>query len=236
RAYTERLEERALAAERERAEEARRAVLEERARIAHELHDVVAHHVSMMVVQAEGGASVVGTSPEQAERAFDAISATGRQAMGEMRRALGVLADDEEGPQLTPAAGLDAVDALVERVRATGLAVDMQRHGPPRPLPAALDLSAYRIVQEALTNTVRHADARRATVSVRYLNDCVELEVSDDGRGGAAAGGGPNGTEGTGGHGLVGMRERVALFGGELRAGPRPEGGFSVVARLPTGP
>ncbi len=232
RAYTDQLEERAAALERERAEEARRAVLEERARIARELHDVVAHHVSMMVVQAEGGASVVRTSPEKAERAFDAIGATGRAAMREMRRVLGVLREDEDrADRLAPQPGLGAVDDLIARVRETGLEVELQRNGSPRRLPPGLDLSAYRIVQEALTNTVRHADAQHAWVSVRYLPESVEVEVADDGRGLVDGGGNGAGT----GHGLVGMRERVALFGGVLRTGPREEGGFAVVARLPTG-
>ena len=208
---------------------ARRAVTDERARIASELHDVVAHHVSMMVVQAEGGASVAPTDSRRAVEAFDAISTTGRQAMSEMRRILGVLKDEDSDGALVPQPGLGTVGDLVEGVRRSGLEVDLQLEGRARPLPAGLDLSAYRIVQEALTNAVRHADARRLTVAVRYDDEAVELEVADDGHGPAVD------VSASGGHGLVGMRERVALYGGELRVGTREGGGFAVVARLPTG-
>ena len=209
---------------------ARRAVADERARIASELHDVVAHHVSMMVVQAEGGASVAPTDPGRAVEAFDAISASGRQAMTEMRRVLGVLKEEGSDGALAPQPGLAAVVDLVEGVRCSGLDVDLRLEGRARPLAPGLDLSAYRIVQEALTNAVRHADAHRLTVAVRYHDEVVELEVADDGRGPAAD------VAASGGHGLVGMRERVALYGGELRVGTREGGGFAVVARLPTGP
>jgi signal transduction histidine kinase len=208
---------------------ARRAVTDERARIASELHDVVAHHVSMMVVHAEGGASVAPADPERAVQAFDAISTTGRQAMSEMRRILGVLKDEGSDGALVPQPGLATVGDLVEGVRRSGLEVDFQLEGRARPLPPGLDLSAYRIVQEALTNAVRHADARRLTVAVRYDDEAVELEVADDGHGPAPDLGA------SGGHGLVGRRERVALYGGELRVGTREGGGFAVVARLPTG-
>ena len=208
---------------------ARRAVTDERARIASELHDVVAHHVSMMVVQAEGGASVAGADPARAVEAFDAISATGRQAMSEMRRILGVLKDEGSDGALVPQPGLGAVDELVAGVRRSGLEVELQLEVRTRPLAPGLDLSAYRILQEALTNAMRHADARRLTVAVRYGDATVELEVADDGHGPAT----DVGT--TGGHGLVGMRERVALYGGELRVGTKEGGGFAVVARLPTG-
>jgi signal transduction histidine kinase len=207
---------------------ARRAVTDERARIASELHDVVAHHVSMMVVQAEGGASVAATDPERAVEAFDAISAAGRQAMSEMRRVLGVLKEEGSDGVLAPQPGLGTVGDLVESVRRSGLEVDLQLEGRARPLAPGLDLSAYRILQEALTNAVRHADARRLTVAVRYDDEAVELEVADDGHGPPADVGA------SGGHGLVGMRERVALYGGELRVGTKEGGGFAVVARLPT--
>jgi signal transduction histidine kinase len=208
---------------------ARRAVTDERARIASELHDVVAHHVSMMVVQAEGGASVAPADPGRAVEAFDAISASGRQAMTEMRRILGVLKDEGSDGGLAPQPGLAAVADLVEGVRRSGLEVNLRLEGRARPLAPGLDLSAYRIVQEALTNAVRHADARRLTVAVRYDDEAVELEVADDGRGPTAD------VAAGGGHGLVGMRERVALYGGELRVGMREGGGVAVVARLPTG-
>ena len=234
RAYTAELEDKAARLEQSRAEEAARAVAQERARIAHELHDVVAHHVSMMVVQAEGGASVLKTSPERAGQALDAISAAGRQAMAEMRRVVGVLRDDAEGgAELAPQPGLDAVAELVDGVRRAGLPVELKVEGRPRPLPTGLDLSAYRIVQEALTNTLRHARAGQATVTVRYGDEHLELEVADDGQGpppASAEGGAANG------HGLVGMRERVALFGGRLEVGQRDGGGFAVLAHLPTGP
>jgi signal transduction histidine kinase len=233
RAYTAELEAKAARLEQERLDEARRAVSDERARIASELHDVVAHHVSMMVVQAEGGASVVDRSPEEAAKAFDAISTAGRDAMTEMRRVLGVLRNEDDGAdrRVAPQPGLGALDDLVERVRQAGLAVDLVRDGSPRPLAAGVDLSAYRIVQEALTNTLRHAGAASATVVVRYLEGAVEVEVADDGRG-------PDSSTGvdSNGHGLVGMRERVALYGGDLRVGAREGGGFAVTARLPTGP
>lgn len=208
---------------------ARQAVTDERARIASELHDVVAHHVSMMVVQAEGGASVAAADPERAVEAFDAISATGRQAMSEMRRVVGVLRNEGSEGALAPQPGLGTVGDLVEGVRRSGLEVELQLEGRARPLAPGLDLSAYRILQEALTNAVRHADPRRLTVTVRYDDEAVELEVADDGHGPATDVGAG------GGHGLVGMRERVALYGGELRVGTREGGGFAVVARLPTG-
>lgn len=228
RAYTDSLEEKAARLEADRAEAERRAVADERARIASELHDVVAHSVSMMVVQAEGGASVVATDPQRAAAAFDAIGTTGRRAMGEMRRVLQVLRDADPAGSLAPQPGLDALDHLAADVAATGLAVAVGREGTARTLPDGLDLSAYRIVQEALTNTVRHAGATRADVTVRWLDGAVEVEVVDDGS--AGPGGGDGGATG---HGLVGMRERVALYGGELEAGPRPGGGFGVRARLP---
>ncbi len=150
--------------------------------------------------------------------------------MTEMRRVLGVLRSGDEARTVAPQPGLGAVDELVERVRQAGLAVELVREGAPRPLATGVDLSAYRIVQEALTNTLRHAGASSATVVLRYRDDSVEVEVTDDGHGAAAAG-----SNGQPGHGLVGMKERVALYGGELAAGPREGGGFAVHARLPTG-
>jgi signal transduction histidine kinase len=229
RAYTAELEDRAARLERERAVQAQRAVAEERTRIARELHDVVAHHVSMMVVQAEAGPVVVERDPAKAAGAFDAIAATGRQALVEMRRLLAVLRGDGRAtPSLAPQPGLAQVPILVEQVRRAGLPVELTVEGEPRPLPAGVDLSAYRIVQEALTNAVKHAGPGRALVVVRYGERDLELQVSDDGRGGPAGGNGA-------GQGLLGMRERVNLFGGELHAGPLPAGGFRVAARLPIG-
>jgi signal transduction histidine kinase len=239
RALAAGLQERAVRLERERAEEARRAVATERARIARELHDVVAHHVSMMVVQAEAGPVVVERDPARAAGAFEAIAATGRQALVEMRRLLGVLRGDGNGetaPSLAPQPGLAQVPSLVEQVGRAGLRVELVVEGPEAPLPAGVDLSAYRIVQEALTNAVKHGGPGRAEVLVRYGERELQLRIWDEGR--AAGGGGPPpeaGAETAPGRGLLGMRERVGLFGGELRAGSGPNGGFTVTARLPIG-
>jgi signal transduction histidine kinase len=232
RAYTTELEARAAWLARERDFEAQRAVTAERARIARELHDVIAHHVSMMVVQAEAGPVVAERDPPGAARAFDGIAGIGRQALVEMRRLLGVLRSesDEPPPSLAPQPGVAQLPSLVDQIRQTGLEVDLEVEGKPVPLPAGMDLSAYRIVQEALTNAVKHAGPSRVRVLVRYGDRDLRIEVRDDGRGPApaAANGGP-------GHGLIGMRERVHLFGGDLTAGPAPDGGFTVAARLPLG-
>ena len=233
RALAAELSDRAVRLERDREAEARRAVATERARIARELHDVVAHHVSMMVVQAEAGPLAVERDPARAAGAFEAIAATGRQALVEMRRLLGVLRGDGQAPSLAPQPGLDQVPSLVEQVGRAGLEVELVVEGEKAPLPAGVELSAYRIVQEALTNAVRHAGPGRARVLVRYGERDLELTVRDEGGGGAAApAGGPPTRSG---QGLVGMRERVSLFGGELHAGPGPDGGFTVAARLPLG-
>ena len=233
RALAAELSDRAVRLEREREGEARRAVASERARIARELHDVVAHHVSMMVVQAEAGPLAVERDPARAAGVFEAIAATGRQALVEMRRLLGVLRGDGQAPSLAPQPGLDQVPSLVEQVGRAGLEVELVVEGEKAPLPAGVELSAYRIVQEALTNAVRHAGPGRARVLVRYGERDLELTVRDEGGGGGAApAGGPPSRSG---QGLVGMRERVSLFGGELHAGPGPDGGFTVAARLPLG-
>jgi signal transduction histidine kinase len=229
RALAAELAERAVRLERERAGEAQRAVASERARIARELHDVVAHHVSMMVVQAEAGPVAVEGDPGRAAGAFEAIAATGRQALVEMRRLLGVLrGDGDQAPSLAPQPGLADVGSLVEQVGRAGLRVELVVEGTEAPLPAGVDLSAYRIVQEALTNAVKHAGPGRARVLVRYGEHDLEVQVRDEGGLGLAR---PAGRRP--GQGLVGMRERVNLFGGELRAGPGPGGGFTVDARLP---
>jgi signal transduction histidine kinase len=240
RALAGELQERAVRLERDRAEEARRAVAAERARIARELHDVVAHHVSMMVVQAEAGPVVSERDPARAAGAFEAIAATGRQALVELRRLLGVLRGDQDGaPSLAPQPGLADVPALVEQVGRAGLRVELVVEGEPTPLPAGVDLSAYRIVQEALTNAVKHSGSGRARVLVSYGSDELRLQVVDDGKGSESAlGRRPDDSDRQirrSGRGLVGMRERVALFEGELRAGPGPDGGFTVDARLPIG-
>jgi signal transduction histidine kinase len=241
RALAAELQERAARLERERAEEAGRAVASERARIARELHDVVAHHVSMMVVQAEAGPVAVERDPARAAGAFEAIAATGRQALVEMRRLLGMLrGDEEQAPSLAPQPGLAEVPSLVEQVGRAGLRVELVVEGTRAPLPAGVDLSAYRIVQEALTNAVKHGGAGRARVLVRYGPDDLRLLISNEVAGG-------DGSESASGRrstdsdrqvrrsGLVGMRERVNLFGGELHTGPGPDGGFTVDARIPIG-
>ena len=231
RAYTARLEERTAELEQAREELARRAVTEERLRLARELHDVVAHAMSVIAVQSGVGAHVANTQPEEAAKALAAIEVTSRAALEELRRLLGVLRQDSE-PQgdLTPVPGLADLDSLLAEVSKAGLGVRLRVEGTPSPLPAGVDLSAYRIVQEALTNVVKHAGPARAQVTVGYRDQEVTVEVTDDGRGvGALAGDGRAGV----GHGLIGMRERVAAFNGDLEAGPRPGGGFRVAARLP---
>ncbi|HEX5261428.1 MAG TPA: histidine kinase [Gaiellales bacterium] len=217
-------ERRAQIAERERDVAAREAVVEERARIARELHDVIAHHVSMMVVQA--GAERRAVDQGTATRlVLETIEETGRSALTEMRRLLGVLRSNSED-SLAPQPGLHDVPQLVEQLRSAGLAIDYRVDGDPRSLPVGLELSAYRIVQEALTNSLKHADGARTTVHIRYGHDQLGLEVSDDGGVGGAA-------PAAGGHGLAGMRERVALYGGRLDAGRMPDGGFAVNVLLP---
>jgi signal transduction histidine kinase len=233
RAYAARLEERTAELERAREELARRAVTEERLRLARELHDVVAHAMSVIAVQSGVGTHVADDQPEEVGKALAAIEATSRDALTELRRLLGVLRQDGE-PQasLTPVPGLANLEGLLAEVAKAGLAVRLRVEGRPTPLPAGLDLSAYRIIQEALTNVVKHAGPATAQVTIRYRDHEVTVEVTDDGRGvGAVAGDGRKGT----GHGLIGMRERVAAFGGDLEVGPRPGGGFRVAARLPVG-
>jgi len=219
------LAERADQLERTRAAEAAAAVAAERSRIARELHDVVAHHLSMMVVQAEAGAVATHRDPGRTEAVFDAIGAAGKQALTEMRRLLGVLKQD--GPaELAPQPGAGEIPSLVDGVRSTGLSVDFTVSGDPPELPLAVGLTAYRIVQEALTNSVRHSGASSVTVAVAYDDRVVQVTVSDDGAGGSTP-------ARPGGHGLVAMRERVALVGGTLDAGPAPQGGWTVRAVLP---
>ena len=221
RAYLRELEEKADRLEREREEHARRAAAEEQARIARELHDVIAHSVSVMVVQAAAGGEVFETNPQRAREALASVEQTGREALAELRRLLA--ADDGQG--LAPQPGLARIDDLVDQVRASGLDVHLEVTGDRGDVPAGVDLSAYRVVQEALTNTRRHACAKQGTVRSAYGDD-VTVEVVDDGAG-------PPATPSSGGRGLIGMRERVAVFGGEVEAGPRPEGGFRVRARFP---
>ena len=214
---------RTAAAERQ----AEQAVADERARMARELHDVVSHNLSVVVLQAAGAQAAGGSD---AGPALEKIERSGRQALVEMRRLLGVLRQPGEQParpELSPQPGLAELPALAEGVRAAGLPVVLAVDGDPAGLPAAVDISAYRIVQEALTNVLKHAGQASAQVSVRCAAEEVLIEVTDDGTGTLAGG------QAGGGQGLAGMRERVALFGGELAAGPRPAGGFAVRARLP---
>jgi signal transduction histidine kinase len=220
-------EERALRLERQQEEEARAAVTEERARIARELHDVVGHAVSVMTVQASGVRRLLKPDQEREREALEIVEQTGREALAEMRRLVGVLRRPEEAPALAPQPSLQHLDRLVEQAGEAGLPVEVQIEGEAKELPAGVDLTAYRLVQEALTNAVKHARATRAEVTVRYGDGVVELLVRDDGRGVS------DGTADSGGHGLVGMRERVAVYGGELDAGPRPNGGYELRASLP---
>jgi signal transduction histidine kinase len=224
RTYLKELEERAVQHEREREEHARRAAAEEQTRIARELHDIITHNVSVMTVQASAAGDVFETQPDRAREALASIESTGREALTELRRLLGSVQTGDGA--LAPLPGLARLEDLVEPVRAAGLAVELSVEGEPHELPAAVDLSAYRIVQEALTNTLKHAHAANVTVAIRYGGDAVEVEVVDDGQGPAA-----NGVER--GHGIIGMHERAALFGGRLRAGPAPGRGFAVHARIP---
>jgi signal transduction histidine kinase len=221
------LESRAERLEHEREEKAQLAVSEERARIARELHDIVAHGVSVIVAQARAGPHLAN-DPERATSVFRAIESSGRDALVELRRLLGILRSEDKQLAIGPQPGLDSLQSLVEKVRASGLPVQLRVEGEPVHLPAGVDLSAYRIVQEALTNVVKHASASSAEVVIRYGSRALELDVLDDGRGAAAS---VNGV----GHGLIGMRERVALYGGTIETGPRNGGGYAVQARLPLG-
>jgi signal transduction histidine kinase len=227
RLRTVELERRAAEAESAREEEARRAVAEERGRLARELHDIVSHAVSVTIVQAAAAKRALRSSPERAAEHVGTIESAGREAMRELRLLLDVLRDDgSEAGALAPQPGVADLDALAERMRAAGLPVDLTVEGEPRTLPASLDLTAYRVVQEALTNALRYAGAARTAVVLRYSPDTIEIAVLDEGRGPAA---------GAAGRGLSGMRERVTLLGGALTAAGRPEGGFEVRATLPLG-
>jgi signal transduction histidine kinase len=228
RALTVVLEAKAQRLEREREEQAREAVTDERARIARELHDVVAHSVSVMVIQAGGARRVARSDREQAREALVAAQWAGREALVEMRRMVGVLRRGEEELEGAAPPGLGHLGALVTQARSAGLPVELRVEGEPEELSAGADLAAYRVIQEALTNAIKHAGPARARVIVRYGAGAVDIEVSDTGTGPSSA----TPADG-GGHGLVGMRERVALYGGELAAGPRPGGGFALTARLP---
>ncbi len=235
RSYYRELEERAARLERERDAQAQVAAAAERARIARELHDVVAHNVSVMVVQADGASYALDAAPERAREALAAISATGRQALAEMRSLLGVLrsaSDPVTGSEadLMPQPGIEQLSGLLEQARATGLPVSFTVEGVPWQLPQGTALTAYRVVQESLTNARKHGGPGvTATVTLRFRADEVAIVVTDDGKTRPKAGDGQ-------GHGLVGMRERVELFGGTVTTGPRPGGGFRVMATLPARP
>lgn len=227
RAYLRELEERAERLEHERDTEIQMARNAERARIAREMHDVVAHNVSVIVVQADGAAYALDTDPRRARQALEAISSTGRTALAEMRRLLGVLREESAGGAYAPQPGLGQLDELVEQVRAAGLPVVLERTGSASGVSEGRELAIYRIVQEALTNALKHGGPRAsAKVALHYGDDEVTVAVVDDGRGAAAPDDGH-------GHGLVGMRERASVYGGEVSAGPRDGGGFEVTARIP---
>jgi signal transduction histidine kinase len=228
-AEAESAEGRALSAESEREENARRAVFAERVRIARELHDVVAHHVSMMGVQAGAARVVIDRDPAKAKDALGAIETSSRQAVGELHRLLGFLRQDGDADGLAPQPGVGQLERLVASMSDTDLAVGITVEGESRPLPPTVDVSAYRIVQEALTNTLKHARASHAEVHLRYWPDELEVEVVDDGRGT-----GNGAAHRDGGLGLIGMRERAALHGGRLVAETVPGGGFAVRVRLRT--
>ena len=225
RLYVAELQERAARAEQAREEQARAAVAAERARIARELHDAIAHGVTVMVVQAEAAEEMLGGAPERARKPLRQVQRAGREALVELRRLLGIMREEDAAAERAPQPGLANLEALVETVREAGLPVDLRVEGRPATLPSGLELSAYRIVQEALTNSLKHSGAERVTVAVTYGDSVLDLEVSDDGRGRSPANGA--------GHGLAGMRERVALYGGELESGPQRGRGYRVRARLP---
>jgi signal transduction histidine kinase len=216
---------RAAEARAERLElERREAIAEERARIARELHDVIAHSVSVMTVQAGAAEEMLRVDPARALEPVRAVQATGRQALVEMKRLVGMLREGDAETGLAPQPGAAEVERLVAQMREAGLDVELRVEGTPRPVPIGVDLSAYRVVQEALTNSLKHGGGARAIVTLRYGEEELGLEVSDDGRGETGPGQG---------HGLAGMRERVGIFGGSFEAGPCADGGFAVRASLP---
>lgn len=221
-------EARAAQAERERESAARIAVAEERARIARELHDIVAHSVSVMVLQVGAVRHKLPDELADDRDALRGVEEAGRAALAEMRRLLGAMRNDGEDPELAPQPGLDSLRALLADVERAGLRVELHLDGDAAPLPRAIDLSAYRIVQEGLTNALKHARATRADVTLRYASDALEIEVRDDGESGGAGTDGP-------GYGLLGIRERVKIYGGAMTAGAGPQGGFVLEARLPLG-
>lgn len=228
RSRTAALEARAAQLERDQEEAARVAVQNERALIARELHDVVAHSVSVMIIQAAAARRVMDDQPDDARAALGSIETTGREALAEMRRLLGILRSDDGPAPMSPSPGLANLGQLIANATSAGVVVKLSIDGEPRPLAPGVDLAIYRIVQEAVTNTIKHAGPTRATIRLAYEPAAVVVEVRDDGaRSGVAATGA--------GHGLLGMEERVRIYGGELNAGPAPNGGFTIHALIPTG-
>ncbi len=221
------LQQRAEGLEHDQAALIAEATTEERARIARELHDIVAHNVGVMVLQATAAQKVLDDRPDRAREALRSIELTGRQALDELHRLLGILRKTGEPDRLDPQPALRNLDGLLESLRQSGLSVTASTEGDVRPLAPGIELAAYRIVQEALTNSLKHGDGACARLTIRYGAHDLCLEIRDDGPAVGAAAGRP------GGHGLVGMRERVALYGGSVSAGPREEGGYAVIARLP---
>jgi signal transduction histidine kinase len=229
RAYLAELEQRARYLEETREEEARRRVAEERLRIARDLHDVIAHGIATIHMQSGAALHVLDRQPEQAKPALTAIKQLSKQTLDELRSTVGVLRDDEDAP-LAPTPGLDQLDTLVDNARGAGVTVNVDCEPRPAPLPVAVDVAAFRIVQEALTNVMRHAGSNvTVTVTVRHTADEVRVEVVDDGRGAASSAD----AERSAGHGIAGMSERAITVGGHVAAGPHPGGGFRVLAHLP---
>jgi signal transduction histidine kinase len=228
RSHTVAVERQAEVLARESETRAREAVAEERARITRELHDIIGHTLNLIVVQAGAARAVFKSSPERALESLDSIESTARQSLSDMERMLGILRPEAEVTPYDPQPGLAQIGRLAEQLTDAGLPVNVSVEGEPVELAASLDLTAYRIVQEALTNTLKHAGPARARVAISYLGDTLELDVDDDG-----AGPGDDGHDVGSGRGLIGMRERVSLFGGRLDVGPGPEGGYRVHASLP---
>ena len=220
--------ERAERLERDRERPEAEALARERGRIARELHDVIAHSVSVMVIQAGAAEQLLTSNPPQARESLQSVQELGRSTVDELRRMLGILREDRQEVPLHPQPGMAGLPGLIRRLREAGLPVELRVEGDEVDLPPGIDLSAFRIVQEALTNTLKHAQPARAKSSVRYGGGTMDLEIVDDGAPRTQGGDGP-------GHGLVGMRERTALYGGDFAAGPRPGGGYAVRARMPVG-
>jgi signal transduction histidine kinase len=224
-AHARELAERAERLEQEQRVAAEQAVLEERQRIARELHDVIAHSVSVMTVQTGAVRRLLRPEQEKERQALETVEATGREALTEMRRLVGLLRGRGAMPEFSPQPGMETIDSLLDGVRAAGLPVELDVEGAPQDLPPGVDLAAYRVVQEALTNALKYAGPAHAWVGVRWREDELELEIANDGRG--------DGDGSGGGHGLAGMRERVSLYGGQIESGERDGGGYVVRARLP---